>query len=278
MKFRGFLKKNFDDLAILTAFGRILVADEPIALAESEYQVLAAIERSTNDLHDASFSQVQDYLQGYDEDQIGGLVSNIKGIYHELEFVKFENEDGDTVYAALHDSTNHPGTDVVLFDTETGESSEVQLKAVGDQYSIERWAEDHPGIDIYATEEVAEVSGVYSSGFNNDELNEEVSGLVDQIRAADDPLTVMDQFPALSIASVGVAVWLLYSDYRADKISLTDFKVKAAAVSGIKVAKMGLFIVLLSIPVVGQITGAALLIKLLLSLDLSWFDRPPNTT
>jgi hypothetical protein len=278
MKFRGFLKKNFDDLAILAAIGRILVADEPVALADSDYQVLAAIERSTNDLNDASFSQIQAYLQEYDEDQIGGLVSNIKGIYHELEFVKYENEDGDSVYASLHDSTNHPGTDVVLFDTETGESSEVQLKAVGDQYSIERWAEDHPGIDIYATEEVAEGSGVYSSGFNNEELNEEVSDLIEQIRAADDPLTVMNLFPALSIASVGVAVWLLYSDYRAEKISLTDFKVKAAAVSGIKVAKMGLFMVLLSIPVVGQVTGAALLIKLLLSLDLSWFDRPPNTS
>ena len=205
--------------------------------------------------------------------QISGLVSNIKGIYHELEFVNFENEDGDSVFAVMHESTNYPGTDVVLFDTTTGESLEVQLKAVADDQAIDRWVEENPGIAVYATEEVAEDSGVKSSGMKNDELQKDVEDFVDQVRNAEDPLTVVDQLPSLALASVGFAVYLLYRDYNKGLISLGDFKVKAAAVTGIKAAKMGMFVCLLSLPVIGQITGAALIIKLLLSLDLSCFDR-----
>ena len=128
------------------------------------------MERSTNELDNASFAEIKSYLLSYDEDQISGLVSNIKGIYHELEFVNFENEDGDSVFAVMHESTNYPGTDVVLFDTTTGESLEVQLKAVADDQAIDRWVEENPGIAVYATEEVAEDSGVKSSGMKNDEL------------------------------------------------------------------------------------------------------------
>ena len=273
MEFKKYLKKNFDDLAIVSSLGRLMLAESPGELEESDYTIWAAMERSTNELDNASFAEIKSYLLSYDEDQISGLVSNIKGIYHELEFVNFENEDGDSVFAVMHESTNYPGTDVVLFDTTTGESLEVQLKAVADDQAIDRWVEENPGIAVYATEEVAEDSGVKSSGMKNDELQKDVEDFVDQFRNAEDPLTVVDQLPSLALASVGFAVYLLYRDYNKGLISLGDFKVKAAAVTGIKAAKMGMFVCLLSLPVIGQITGAALIIKLLLSLDLSCFDR-----
>ena len=273
MEFKKYLKKNFDDLAIVSSLGRLMLAESPGELEESDYTIWAAMERSTNELDNASFAEIKSYLLSYDEHQISGLVSNIKGIYHELEFVNFENEDGDSVFAVMHESTNYPGTDVVLFDTTTGESLEVQLKAVADDQAIDRWVEENPGIAVYATEEVAEDSGVKSSGMKNDELQKDVEDFVDQVRNAEDPLTVVDQLPSLALASVGFAVYLLYRDYNKGLISLGDFKVKAAAVTGIKAAKMGMFVCLLSLPVIGQITGAALIIKLLLSLDLSCFDR-----
>lgn len=273
MDFKGYLKKNFDDLAILASLGRLMLSETPASLEESDYQVMAAIDRSTNDLNNPSFSEIREYLQSYDEDQIPGLVSNIKGIYHEIEFVRYENEDGDSIFAALQGSTNNPGTDVVLFDTESGESSEIQLKAVSDEYSIDRWELENPGIEVHATAEVADKAGVYSSGMSNDELTEDVRGLIDQIRASEDPMTIVDQYPPLALASVGYAIFLLYGEYKKGLMSLGDFKIKAAAVSGIKVAKMGMFVFLLSLPVIGQITGAALIMKLLLSFDLSWFDR-----
>lgn len=162
---------------------------------------------------------------------------------------------------------------MVLFDTASGESTEIQLKAVADKNAIDRWELENPGIEVYATTEVSEKAGVYSSGMSNEELHEDVRGLIDQVRAAEDPMTIVDQYPPLALASVGYAIFLLYGDYKKGLLSLGDFKIKAAAISGIKVAKMGMFVFLLSLPVIGQITGVALIMKLLLSFDLSWFDR-----
>ena len=273
MNLKRYLKKNFDDLAILASLARLMTSETPSGLEESDYQIMAAIDRSTSDLDNPSFSEVREYLQSYDEEQIPGLVSNIKGIYHELEFVRYENEDGDSIFAVLQGSSNHPGTDVVLFDTASGESTEIQLKAVADKNAIDRWELESPGIEVYATTEVSEKAGVYSSGMSNEELHEDVRGLIDQVRAAEDPMTIVDQYPPLALASVGYAIFLLYGDYKKGLLSLGDFKIKAAAISGIKVAKMGMFVFLLSLPVIGQITGVALIMKLLLSFDLSWFDR-----
>ena len=36
-----------------------------------------------------------------DEDSIGGIVSNVKGILHEMEWVAMENSDGDSVVSGL---------------------------------------------------------------------------------------------------------------------------------------------------------------------------------
>ena len=41
-----------------------------------------------------------------------GAANNIKGIAHELIYVKTENEDGDTVYAFLPEDTNNPQFEV----------------------------------------------------------------------------------------------------------------------------------------------------------------------
>ena len=43
------------------------------------------------------------------DEQLVGVVSNVKGILHEMEYVRLENTDGDSISAAMFPDTNHKG-------------------------------------------------------------------------------------------------------------------------------------------------------------------------
>ena len=94
------------------------------ALEEIDYGVLAALQRSSPECN-LPLDQVAEKLNAYDEDQIAGLVSNVKDISHEMEFQVLEKSDGDSVFAALFPETNHQSVDVQLFDQATNESWEI---------------------------------------------------------------------------------------------------------------------------------------------------------
>ena len=84
--------------------------------------MLADLKRANHALSESSVEEVQTYLSGRSDKQIPGLVSNVKGIVHEMEFIRLENEDGDSVYASLFQNSNHPDTDVMFIDEASGES------------------------------------------------------------------------------------------------------------------------------------------------------------
>ena len=142
-----------------------------------EELVLEAFRRSTNKLTDADPADIAAYLSQFDSQQIRGVLSNVKGIFHEMLFARAENYDGDTVYAELKKKLNHPGADVeLLMDGEI--IQEVQLKATNSPDYIREHMARYPEIDVFTTKEVSEmVEGVSSSGFSNDELSEVIASV-----------------------------------------------------------------------------------------------------
>jgi hypothetical protein len=139
-----------------------------------ETMVLNALRRSTGELKDATPAQLGEYLSGLSPDQFRGVVSNVKGIYHEMLVTAAENSDGDGIDAAIAELTNQPGWDLE-FTFEDGTSRMVQLKAVNDPARVYEHLERYPGIDVMATDEVASmIPGVQASGFKNTELEREV--------------------------------------------------------------------------------------------------------
>jgi hypothetical protein len=130
-------------------------------------------------LTDASVAELADYVASMSPEQLRGVVSNVKGIYHELLFVHANNIDGDEITARLFEATNHPGADVeFLVDGEVIRS--VQLKAVASTSSIVAHFQRYPDVELMATSEVAEqLEGVASSGFSNVALGENVRGVFD---------------------------------------------------------------------------------------------------
>lgn len=147
-----------------------------------EMMVIEAIKRSDNELNNADIEEISSYLSQYSHDQLNGISNNVKGIFHEIKYVAAENADGDDIEAELYEITNHPGADVRLVNTITGEVTDIQLKATNSCHYVGEHQEKYPNIEVLATEEVSDrLSGVESSGFSNAELTSGVSGTLNNL-------------------------------------------------------------------------------------------------
>ena len=259
-----YVRKRFDSLAIVTVLGKIAVAENMSVMTDSDQAILAALRRSRNDLSHADPREIQEYLTNLEEEQVPGLVSNVKGILHEMEFVRLENEDGDDIYASFFKDTNHPETDVQITNQLSGESWSVQLKATDDSYYVQEWIDEHPGGEILVTDELAGEMGLPASGLENEELTANANDFVDKVVAAGEDESFWDYFPALTLASISMVLWALWERYQSGQIGWAEFQSLAVKTTGLKAAKIASIGALLSIPVLGQVTGALLIANVLL--------------
>ena len=269
-----YIKRNFDEAAIISALATIATSDAS-ELTDNDHYILAALRRMKNDLSEASPEEIQTYLSSLSDEQIPGVVSNVKGIVHEMEFVKLENEDNDHIYASMFDQTNHPDTDILFIDSKTGDTWEAQLKATDNTEYVNEWIDSHPDGEILVTTEIADEMGLPTTGVSNDSLTTSVESFVDKMIHIDTQSTIWNYFPALSIASVSIILFELWTRYKNKEISLSQFKVFAGLATGLKVTKIALLATLLTIPVIGQITGALLIASFLIDSKRTWFDKPP---
>ena len=90
-----FLRTNFDDLIIIASLQNI---QKGLNLNQNDEIVLSAFSRYSGRTFD--LDSTSEYLNSMSDDQIVGVVSNVKGILHEMEFVRIENSDGDQISAA----------------------------------------------------------------------------------------------------------------------------------------------------------------------------------
>lgn len=270
-----YLRKNFDALAITTVLAKLAWNARTPQLTEADQAVLAALRRSHAELANAPLEDIQAYLQGFDEQQIVGLVSTVKGMLHDMEFVRLDHEDGDSLYAAYLDQRDHTDFDVLLADQHSGESWQLQLKVIEGTGTGKDWIAAPPEETLLTTEEIATQLGLESSGLSTKELTQSVEDAIDVIVTVKDPNDehFWDYFPAISVASVSLAIYELFRHYQQQEISWSEFKWMAAKVSGIKVSKIAFIGLLLGLPVVGQVTGAYLVAKLLLNAKATWFEK-----
>lgn len=181
---------------ISAAIMKLMAKDLP-SFSDDEQLVLQALRRSKNSLANASDLDLSKYVQSLSVEQIAGLKNNVKGIYHELAFQRRENLDGDEYIVELFDDTNHAGADVRIINVETGEVSEVQLKATNYASYVRQHNEKYENIEVFTTSEVATESSEWSSSeFSNEVLTADTTST----------LNILDQGADASIAeSMGVA-------------------------------------------------------------------------
>ncbi|WP_024482438.1 hypothetical protein [Cellulophaga baltica] len=257
-----YIKKNIDATLVLGALAKITFGDIEHLNADEEL-VLQALKRAVPDLENKSLGEIQDYLQALDQDQLLGLANNVKGILHEIQFVQIENEDGDEITASLFTDTNHPDTDVLLTNEQTGETIAVQLKATDSSSYVNDWINNHDEGDILVTEEIADKMGLESTGISNEELTADVTEFIGKLIKLDDDDSLWDYMPGLPAISIAIAGYYLYLEYKKGEISFNTFKSKFVKLTGIKIAKFTLIAGLMMIPGVNVLVGAGLLYNLL---------------
>lgn len=158
---------------------------------EESQLVLVALRRSRLDLADASEAQLSDYLDQYGPEQLKGIASNVKGIYHEVLWVHRYNAEHASSSAEHYADTNHPGADVRIRDDGTGDVlHEYQLKATDSAAYVRHHFERYPGVDTLVSDELAQrMAHVQSSGISNAEITGKVKSDIDAL--ADN--TIMDR-------------------------------------------------------------------------------------
>lgn len=171
----GVLKAQTPSAAVVvaTVFAN-LINKAHLHFSTDEQLVVAALRRSSEALSDMPLSELGSYLRDMDDASLRGLANNVKGIYHELQFVRRENSDADAVTARIFPETNHAGADVVL-SRDGQEFAELQLKATHNSSLLTKHFEKYPDISVAATDEVAgSLPGVMGSGFSNATLERDV--------------------------------------------------------------------------------------------------------
>ena len=264
---KEFIKNNIDDLSIFSVmhnfkFGKAL-------LNEEENIILQAIIRSSksiNNLEDAK-DFVNEMINRGPEAMMGAA-NNIKGIAHELKYVKMENEDGDEIYAFLPEDTNNAEFDLIRVNKITNEQEYIQLKATSSADVLDAFYEKYPNskTKLVASDEIARKEGVESSGISNEKLSNDVDNLLQKLSTMDVKLLdeLIEKAPALTVISASFALYELFKRYKKKEITKNKFIYLGTKLTGIKAAKITTILALLSIPVVGQITAVYLISKLML--------------
>ena len=259
----GYVRRNFDEVAILAVAAK-LAFEEGTSFNDSELATISAMQRAHPQAGD-THQELGQWLADMDEGQIAGVVNNTKGVLHEMEFVRLENEDGDSVYASLFESTNHAGTDITFIDKDSDASWAVQLKATDNPGYVQDWMESNPDGEILVTSELADRMNLPSTGISNDDLTVRTDDVVDRLIQADESSDLWDFFPALTASSIGLVIWDLWKRRKSGEISSQQFKWMAARVSGMKAGKIALLTTAMMVPGLNVVTGAGLVVSLLFS-------------
>ena len=257
----NYVRNNFDEGAILSSLISIAAKGGERSLTSDESIVLAALRRSAKKFEYASVEEIGEILNSYDDNQIPGLVNNVKGILFELEYVEIENSDGDSIFAYQFEQTNYPTYDVQLIDEQTGEIAEIQLKATNSASYVKSWMDEH-GDNIVVTDEVAEELGLEGVGISNEELEVKVEDFLEKIKDVEEE-SLVPMLGNIGTISLAISLVFLVKKWINREIKREEFLKTAALITGKKVVKFSIIAVALTIPGLNFVTAVGLATSLI---------------
>ena len=255
-----YINTRLDDLALGAA---IIALQSNPPINDDQNAVFMAFQRYSDRI--TTYGDLKEYLRSMSDEQLVGVAANVKGILHEMEFVRMENADGDQFSAVLFPETNYKDYDVVVTDALTDNVVHIQLKATDNIAYVEEWLATHPDGEILVTEEIAGEMGLPSSGLSNEELTVKVDDFIETIIHTPTNSDIWQYFPQLTLLSISHAIFILYRKYKVGEISGKQFKGYSALMAGIKASKITMLMVLLSLPIISQITGTLMIAGIIMS-------------
>ena len=224
-------RANSAAVVLAVTFQRLL-EDKLTNWRLEESLVLDALRRSTNRLNTASVEELSDYVRNLSPEQIKGVASNTKGIYHELLFTETHNTSGSDTEARIMEATNHPGADVQFY-RDGDLISEVQLKAVSSPTLVYEHLERYPDTEILVTEEMAAViDGIESSGFSNVFLNHDVAERLYELKGEGFFDEVTDAMMTSAFVTTSILVYRTLTKKSSEKIDYTSYLTNAGIAVG----------------------------------------------
>ena len=133
----------------------------PEVFPEDEFEnVVRAIARSRSDLDDisASIAEIDDYVDGFENapERLSELLSNIKGIYEELEVCDRLNKSNAEIFYCLALDTSDPDVDIYGYDAEGNVVQQIQVKMTEDPEYMRTTLQDLPeGVKLISGVEMA---------------------------------------------------------------------------------------------------------------------------
>lgn len=216
------LTTHLSSVALTVTFQRLL-SDKITAFNLEQDLVLDALRRSKSDLENASVEVLANYVQGLSRQELRGVVSNTKGIYHEMLFVQAFNSEHPGMTARLMEATNYPGVDV-QFMMQGDVMGEVQLKAVSSPALVHEHLRRYPDIEIMVTEEMAAViDGVDSSGFRNADISRDVANRMFELKGEGFLDEVSDGLLTSALVRSGFVVWSALTTKRLEGAVLSTY-------------------------------------------------------
>ena len=226
------LPKLRGDIFVSASIGYLLVGKNEAFDGPVGQMFIQSIRDRWPKLEDASIGEISEFMkEQYSEDAIPGVINLIKGKLFEHLSAAHENADGDEWTASLHDNQNYPGSDMIMTNTETGETIELSLKATENLNYIESSLLKYPEFPVLTTSEIPEeypdLEMVFASEFSHREIQEITESnfkeLVDNLT----PITKLSGAAAVSMGVAGAAIislWPFVVAYKRDKISIEHLK------------------------------------------------------
>lgn len=225
-------KRTFlGSVVIATAF-QCLLSENYSQLTREHDLVLDALRRSTGSLGNATNEELSAYLKDLSPEQLQGVVSNTKGIYHEMLFVEMYNAANQDSTALLMDTVNAPGADVQIF-AEGDVIKEIQLKTVTSPSAIHEHLKNYPDIEILVNEEMAAVlDGIGSSGLNNAVLTRDVTERLYELQDSGLLSDVTDTMLNSAFVVTSVLVYRSIVQRSGEKLDYTNYLKNAGIAIG----------------------------------------------
>lgn len=164
--------------ALPAVFLKLLAGERSFSAKETT--VLAAMKRFNSDLANASVDEIAQQVRSMTPEQLAGFHTNVKAVYHELGTVERENADDD-LEAEVYDLVHHPGADFRLVNGTTGETVDIQLKAIESMRYLRELQERYANVEARATGDVAVSASAASSGFSNPEMAHNVNATLEKL-------------------------------------------------------------------------------------------------
>ncbi len=235
-------------------------------------------------LENASIEEISLFMSSaYEEDQLEGVVNLIKGKLFENLSVAHENADGDEWTAYLHEDEAYPGSDMIMTNSETGETIELSLKATENLNYIESSLLKYPEFPILTTSEIPEeypnLEMVIASDFSHREIQEITESNFEELVDNLTPLTSLSGASAVSTGVAGaafVSLWPFVVAYKRKIISKEKLKQACKKIfpeAGEELIKRLVFIAFL-----GPIYGWYVIAKTAMKLTPEPKDSPQKDT